>query len=84
MWLHELAETDNEGLFKDDASFIKHEDRFFEDENTISFESTNFPNFFVRHCNFRLQINEYEDSDLYHNDASFIIVKDGGSSSSSD
>ena len=84
MWLHCLEETDNEGLFKDDASFIKREDRFFDGEDTISFESTNFPNFFVRHCNYRLQINEYEDSELYHNDASFKIVKEGGSSSSSD
>ena len=39
----------------------------------ISFESANYPNHFMRHRNYEIWLDKRDDSDLYKNDASFIV-----------
>jgi len=41
----------------------------------VSFESVNFPNHFLRHCGFRLLLNEYDGSELFQSDATFAITR---------
>ena len=38
----------------------------------VSFESVNFPTFFLRHQDFRLKLQQNSGDDLFKNDASFI------------
>merc|ERR1711998_40664 len=40
----------------------------------VSFESVNFPGFFIRHCNFRILVNERDGSDLFDEDATFEMI----------
>lgn len=49
-------------------------------ENSISFESVNFPDYYLRHVNFVLFLAPREDSEVFKNDSSFI-VKEGLSNS---
>ena len=37
-------------------------------------ESVNFPNHFVRHCNFEAFLHPREDHELFYNDATFKVV----------
>lgn len=39
----------------------------------VSFESVNYPGYYLRHQGFRLHLHAYEESDLYREDASFKI-----------
>ncbi|MEM7336252.1 MAG: AbfB domain-containing protein, partial [Chloroflexota bacterium] len=43
----------------------------------LSFESTTIPNHYLRHFNFVLQLNEYNDTQLYLEDATFIREAQG-------
>jgi hypothetical protein len=38
-----------------------------------SFESRNFPNFYIRHQNLRLKLNKFENEALFRKDATFCI-----------
>jgi hypothetical protein len=38
-----------------------------------SFESRNFPGFFIRHQNSRLKLGKFEDRELFRKDATFCI-----------
>ncbi len=38
----------------------------------VSFESVNFPNFFLRHQNFRLKLQQNSGDDLFKRDATFV------------
>jgi hypothetical protein len=40
-----------------------------------SFESKNFPRFYIRHQDFRLKLNKFENKDLFRRDATFCIRK---------
>eukprot|EP00347_Sterkiella_histriomuscorum_P003135 403365456 len=64
----------NEELYKNDASFnIEH--CMNGCENGVSFRSVNYPDYYIRHQNFRLSIQRKEDdSRLYNDDTCFIIV----------
>jgi hypothetical protein len=44
-------------------------------DNFVSFESINFPGFYLRHAGFRVYLNPNDRSTLFANDASFKIVK---------
>ena len=44
--------------------------------NSISFESVNFPDHYLRHVNFQLFLAPKEDSEVFKNDSSFFI-RDG-------
>jgi hypothetical protein len=37
----------------------------------VSFESVNFPQFFIRHFDFQLFLNQFEDSGQFRSDATF-------------
>ena len=42
----------------------------------VRFRSSNYPNHYVRHCNYTLQINENTDtSELYLKDSTFKLIK---------
>jgi len=43
-------------------------------DNTMSFRSVNYPHAFLRHEDGRLKLNDYQDNDLFRNDASFRRV----------
>jgi hypothetical protein len=38
-----------------------------------SFESRNYPGFYIRHQNYRLKISKFENQDLFRKDATFCI-----------
>lgn len=39
----------------------------------VSFQSSNYPNYYLRHRNYELWLDAYESSDLYNNDSSFTV-----------
>ena len=41
----------------------------------FSFESINFPGFYLRHAGFRLYLNQNDRSTLFANDSSFRIIR---------
>lgn len=45
------------------------------DSRLISFESTNFPGYFLRHQGFRIKLHKPDGSDLFRKDATFKIVQ---------
>jgi Alpha-L-arabinofuranosidase B (ABFB) domain len=76
--LQEIADADD--LAKHDASFVFHPGLASEFANGIgSYEAVNFPNFFLRHQDFRLKLQERPgDGDpaqgQFDLDATFFIV----------
>lgn len=42
--------------------------------NTVSFESKNFPGYYLRHQNFRIKLHRMDGSELFRKDASFLVV----------
>ncbi|XP_047140734.1 uncharacterized protein LOC100215907 isoform X1 [Hydra vulgaris] len=71
-----LHSVENSELFKNDASFIIHNDKYY--SNYISLESTNYPGYFVRHQDYTLKLHKEEPlSELYKRDASFRLVQLG-------
>lgn len=45
------------------------------DPNKVSFESANYPGFFIRHSSFRIVVNENDGSDIFKADATFEMVR---------
>jgi hypothetical protein len=62
----------NANIFDEDATFRIHENKFF--NGFDSYESVNYPNYYIRHQGSRLKINVQDHSELYENDASFKII----------
>lgn len=65
------AEGDTNGaeLFRKDSTYHVRMDKWF--PGYLSFESVNFPNYFIRHQNFLLRISKFDNTALFKNDASF-------------
>jgi len=42
--------------------------------NTVSFESKNYPGYYLRHQEFRIKLHRPDGSDLFRQDASFMVV----------
>lgn len=55
-------------LFRKDATFILHQDRFH--PGTVSFSASNFPEHYMRHSNYVLRMDQIR-SELAQKDASF-------------
>merc|ERR1712232_1473898 len=77
--LHNLKETDDEDLFKNDATFelIKpnaEDADWGADKSLCSFRSVNFPDHFLRHKNFELWLDERDDSELFNKDTTFKFL----------
>ncbi|XP_065671834.1 uncharacterized protein LOC136089702 [Hydra vulgaris] len=71
-----LHSIDNSELFKNDASFIIRNDKYY--TGYISFESTNYPGYFLRHQDYTVKLHKEEPSvELYRKDASFKLVQLG-------
>jgi hypothetical protein len=71
-----LHPVDNSELFKNDASFIIRNDKYY--PGYISFESTNYPGYFLRHQGYTVKLHKEEPSvELYKKDASFRLVQLG-------
>lgn len=49
-------------------------------DNTVSFESLEYPGYFLRHQNFQLKLQQAQGDDLFNQDASFKVVKGLGNS----
>jgi hypothetical protein len=75
-----IQSNDNSELFRQDASFYlrsglaelqPHHDHAEAGPVTMSFEAVNARDHFIRHRNFELWVDRYDDSILFRNDASF-------------
>lgn len=44
------------------------------DSDGVSFESFEYPGYYLRHYGFRLKLNEYEDSTIFNEDATFYMT----------
>jgi hypothetical protein len=64
----------NVDLYRHDASFTLRP-ALNGESGQFSFESVNYPNYFLRHRNFELHIDEDDNSDLFNADASWIPRK---------
>jgi len=69
LYLEDASNPRNPAIFDLDATFNERDHVWYTD--TISFESVNYPGYFIRHQNYRLKINQNDDSELFHLDASF-------------
>ncbi|MDD4964623.1 MAG: AbfB domain-containing protein [Gallionella sp.] len=67
-YLGELTPVASDGD-KKDASFITRPGLA---GTGVSFESVNYPGYFLRHQNFEIKLHQREESDLYKKDATFI------------
>ncbi|MEV6023304.1 AbfB domain-containing protein [Streptomyces sp. NPDC052036] len=66
------AETDDRSaLFEQDATFCPRASSY---PGAIMLESVNYPGRFLRHQNFRLELDPYQNSDLYRADSAFRLV----------
>jgi hypothetical protein len=66
---------DESELFKNDASFeIRRAISGDRGKDFVSFESTNYPGFFIRHKNYEGWIDPKISQELYENDASFKMI----------
>ena len=68
---HPAVRTRNRAIFPQDATFRVHKHRWF--YGFYSFESLNFPGFYLRHAGYRLRIARETSDSLFQNDASFKI-----------
>ena len=59
----------NPSTFNDDATWIAHPDKYF--QGYYAFEASNVGNYFIRHQNYRLRIDQDDGTDLFKQDASF-------------
>jgi hypothetical protein len=67
-----ITKTDNE-LDRKDATFTVHRG-LSGTPNSVSFESSNYPGQFLRHENYRIKLAPRQDSQLFRQDASFLVV----------
>ncbi len=68
-FLAELTEVTNDQDASDGRFSIRHG---LADDAGVSFESVNFPNFFLRHQDFRLKLQQNSGDDLFKHDATFF------------
>jgi len=67
-----LETDDGSELFEKDATFLVKEPLVVDDTTGfVSYESINYPGFYLRHQNFRLKLSEGDGSDLFRNDATW-------------
>lgn len=66
--------TDKSDLYLKDSTFKLTMPAISGDGNFVSLESVNFPNYYVRHCGFRIRIDPRQETQLYKDDASFKMV----------
>lgn len=62
---------DGSRLFEQDATFCPRPSSF---AGAIALESVNYPGRFLRHQNFQLQLDPYQNTDLYRADSAFLLV----------
>lgn len=62
---------DGSRLFEQDATFCPRASAF---SGAVALESVNYPGRFLRHQNFRLKLDPYQDTDLYRADSAFRLV----------
>ena len=65
-----ISKITDEKLFKEDATFCVR--RGLAEGNALSFESFNFPKYYIRHRDFELWVGQDDGSDLFKKDATFI------------
>ena len=68
-----VEENDGSQMFEDDSTFIVHSTGLAGGMmSSVSFESINFPGFFISHSADRVQIIQYSDTDDYKQNSSWI------------
>jgi hypothetical protein len=60
-------------LLKDSSFYVRAGNA---DKSKVSFESLNFPGFFLRHAGFRLFLHRKDGSDIFNKDSTFTLNKD--------
>ncbi len=63
--------SDGSSLFRQDATFCARSSPY---SGAVMLESVNYPGRYLRHQNFRIRLDPYQDSDLFRMDASFFLV----------
>ena len=71
VWMEKKYGSRNSREFDGDATFFIKEDEFF--RGYYSFESANFPGYYIRHQGYRLKLAKYNGRSLFKDDASFTI-----------
>lgn len=70
-WGNGMLTTVSSVLDKDDSAFNIVPG--LSDSDGVSFEASNYPGCYLRHSNYQIFLNCYEDNDLYRNDATFYV-----------
>jgi hypothetical protein len=65
----DVVDSGSGSLLKSDATFVVR--RGLADPSCYSFEARNLPGSYLRHQDFRVKLNGYENSDLFRQDATF-------------
>ena len=73
MWIHR---KDGSDLFNKDSSFyIRHALASPGTFGIVSFESVNYPGYYVGHANYRVQIRKLQNTQLYREDCSWRLSR---------
>ena len=67
LWEHPYEPS---ALYKNGATFTVRKNKFFPE--TDAYESVNNPGYFIRHQGYRLKISNYDGTQLFKKDASFV------------
>ena len=74
-----LSKATNDEVFKKDATFCLKQAlasrASYEESHQASFESFNFPGYFIRHSDFELAIRQNDGSDVFKRDATFVVER---------
>ena len=71
-----LSKAENTDLFRNDATFCLRKGIARPTEKELySFESLNFPGYFIRHTDFELRILQDDGGNLFKPDATFKLVR---------
>ena len=62
---------DGSSLFEQDATFCARASSY---SGAVMLESVNYPGRYLRHQNFQLKLDPYQNSDLYRADSAFRFV----------
>jgi hypothetical protein len=65
------ADADGSRQFREDATFCQHKGSV---KGSVSYESFNFPGRYLRHRDFQLWVDPYQNTQLFHADSSFTIT----------
>ncbi|THB64168.1 MAG: hypothetical protein D6B27_10925 [Gammaproteobacteria bacterium] len=74
-----IRHADGNGMLTSISTVLDQQDATFNivaglaDTDGISLEASNYPGCYLRHSNYQIYLNCYEDSDLFRNDATFYI-----------